>query len=182
MLNDAVPVLVQGISNRYRFRCQNFTSYHNYHVPCRQTMLIPAKTFAEKSLQRIALHRLWYLFLGNRKSESRAFNLVFRNQDCNTGVATSDIILKNLLEFACAGQSQPSWKRLADAIFHFKVSGALCLLPDAHELHCGHRGFACAREIRAFWHALYYSADMYVSCQAPRLTGCRFQQGATMYW
>ena len=66
--------------------------------------------------------------------------------------------------------------------FTVKVSDAPCLWRDAHELHCDRRGFACAREIRAFWHASNYSADMYVSCQAPRLTGCRFQQGATMYW
>jgi hypothetical protein len=66
-------------------------------------MLIPAKAFAKQPLQRIAFYRRWNLFPGDRKSEPRVLSPVFRNQDCNTGVATSDIILKNLLEIDCAG-------------------------------------------------------------------------------
>jgi len=103
LLDDAVPMLVQGISNFSRLSCQNFTSYHNNHVSCRQPMLIPAKAFAKQPLQRIAFYRRWNLFPGDRKSEARVHSPVFRNQDCNTGVATSDIILKYLLEIDCAG-------------------------------------------------------------------------------
>jgi hypothetical protein len=49
-------------------------------------------------------------------------------------------------------------------------------------LHYDHREFAYAHETRAFWHVLNYWVGMYVSSQTPRLTICRFQQGATMYW
>ena len=103
MLDDTVPMLVQGISNLCRFSCQNFTSYHNNHVSCRQPMLIPAKALAKKPFQRIAFYRFRHLFPGNRKSEARDLTPIPRNQDCNTGVATSDIVLKYLLELESAG-------------------------------------------------------------------------------
>jgi len=71
-------------------------------------MLIPAKAFAKQSLQRITFYRCWYLLPGNRKSEAGigpawTRSPLFRNQDCNTGVAAADIILKYLLKVECAG-------------------------------------------------------------------------------
>ena len=103
MLDDAVPVLLQGLSNLCRFSRQNFTSNHNYHIPCRQPMLIPAKAFAKQSFQRIALHRPGYLFPGNSESQARTVTRILRNQDCHPGVAASNIVLKNLLEIDRAG-------------------------------------------------------------------------------
>jgi len=66
-------------------------------------MLIPTKTLAKKPLQRIALYRFGHLFPGNRKSEARVDTPILRNQDCNTGVAASGIVLKYLLEIESAG-------------------------------------------------------------------------------
>ncbi len=103
MLDDAVPVLVQGISNLCRFNCQNFTSNHNNYVSCWQPMLISAKALAKKALQRIAFYRFRHLFPGNRKSEARIRTPILSNQNCNTGVATSDIVIKYLLEIESAG-------------------------------------------------------------------------------
>ena len=98
MLDDAVPVLLQSTSNLGRFGCQNLASNHNYHIPCRQAMLIPAKAFAKQSLKRIALNCSLYLLSGDRKAEAGAGARISRNQDCHPGVAMSNIIFKNLLE------------------------------------------------------------------------------------
>lgn len=103
MLDDAVPMLVQGIFNLGRLSCQNFTSYHNYHVSCRQPMLILAKAFAKQSFQCIAFYRPGHLFSGYRKTETGVSALILRNQNSNTGVATSEIVLEYLLEIYRAG-------------------------------------------------------------------------------
>ncbi len=103
MLDDAVPMLVQGFSNLCRVGCQYLTSNHNHHVPCRQTMLILAKTFTKQPLQRIALYRLRNLFPGNSESETRVASRFLSDQDCDTGVAPSNIVLKYLLELDRAG-------------------------------------------------------------------------------
>ena len=61
-------------------------------------MLILAKTLAKQPLQRIALYRLRNLFPGYSESETRMVSLFFSDQDCNTGVAPSNIVLEYLLE------------------------------------------------------------------------------------
>jgi len=103
LLDDAVPMLVQGCSDLCRFGCQYFTSHHNHHVSGRQPKLIPAKAFTKQSLQHIAFYRGRYLFPGDRKPEARALARFIRNQNCNTGIATSDIVLKYLLEIDRTG-------------------------------------------------------------------------------
>jgi len=103
LLDDAVPVLLQRVSNICGFGCQNLASYHNYHIPCWQAMLIFAKAFAKQPFQRIALDCFFYLFPGDCKAEARARTRIFCNQDCHPGIATSNIVLKYLLEIARAG-------------------------------------------------------------------------------
>jgi len=103
LLDDAVPVLLQGISNFCRFSCQNLTPYHNDDVSRRQSMLIPAKTLAKKPFQRIPVYRFSDLFPGDGKSEARAVARIFSNQNCHPVIATSNIVLKYLLKIDCAG-------------------------------------------------------------------------------
>ena len=66
-------------------------------------MLILAKTLAKQPLQRITLYRLRNLFPGYSESETRMTSRFFTDQDCNTGVAPSNIVLKYLLELDRAG-------------------------------------------------------------------------------
>ena len=61
-------------------------------------MLISTKAIAEQALQFIAFHCLCYLFTRYRKTQTRTIASLFTNQDCNTGIAASNIILKYLLE------------------------------------------------------------------------------------
>ena len=103
MLDNAVPMLVQGFSNLCRIDCQYLTSNHTHHVSRRQTMLILAKTLSKQSLQRIALYRPRNLFPGYSESETRMASRFFSDQDRNTGVAPSSIVLKYLLELDRAG-------------------------------------------------------------------------------
>lgn len=103
MLDNAVPMLVQGFSNLCRVGCQYLTSNHNHHVSCRQTMLILAKTFTKQPLQRIALYCLRNLFPGYGESETRMATRFVSDQDCDTGVAPANIVLKYLLELDRAG-------------------------------------------------------------------------------
>ena len=103
MLDNAIPMLVQGFSNLCRIGRQYLTSNHNHHVSRRQTMLIFAKTLTKQPLQRIALYRLRNLFPGDSESETRVVSRFFSDQNCETGVAQSNIVLKYLLEIDRAG-------------------------------------------------------------------------------
>ena len=103
MLDNAIPMLVQGFPNLCRIGRQYLTSNHNHHVSRRQTMLILAKTLTKQPLQRIALYRVRNLFPGDSESETRVISRFFSDQDCNTGVAPSNIVLKYLLELDRAG-------------------------------------------------------------------------------
>jgi hypothetical protein len=62
-------------------------------------MLILAKTLAKHSFQRVSLYCAGYLFARNRESEPRLATRISSYQDRNTGIATSNIVLKNLLKF-----------------------------------------------------------------------------------
>ena len=103
MLDDAVPVLLQGISNLCRFSCQDLMPYHNHYVSCRQSMLVPAETFTKKPFQRVAAYRFSDLFPGDGKSEARAIARMFSDQNRHPVIATSNIVLKYLLKIDCAG-------------------------------------------------------------------------------
>lgn len=118
MLDDAVPVSLQAGPDLRGPRRQNFTSHHNHHVSRRQTVPVPAKAFAKQAFQCIPFYRLRDLFTRYCKSEARVFTLSCSDQDGYTIVAATNIVLKYLLKIDRAGQSQPSWKRLADSIRH----------------------------------------------------------------
>jgi hypothetical protein len=61
-------------------------------------MLIFAKALPKQPFQRIPFHRRWYLFSCYRKPEARAYTRISTYQDRDTGVTTSNIVLKNLLK------------------------------------------------------------------------------------
>lgn len=103
MLDDAVPVLLQGISNFCRFSCQNIASYHNHHVSRRQAMLVSAKTLAKQPFQRVPVYRFSDLLPGDGKSEARAVARIFRDQYRHPVVATSNIVLEYLLKVDGSG-------------------------------------------------------------------------------
>jgi len=119
LLDDTVPVSFQAGPDLRRPGRQNFSSYHNYHVPRRQLVLVSAKAFAEQAFQCVTLYRPGDLLACDRKAEARTFTFSDPDQDGYTVVAATKIVFKYLLKIDRAGKSQPSWKRLADSIGHF---------------------------------------------------------------
>jgi hypothetical protein len=65
-------------------------------------MPVFAKALPQQPFQRITLHRGWYLFACYRKPDARACTRIFTNQERNTVIANSNIVLKNLLKIDCA--------------------------------------------------------------------------------
>lgn len=81
-------------------------------------MLHLTEAFAKQSFQPVPLYRRWYLFSRYRESKARSVTDFPSDQDRNTGIGTSKIILENLLKLKSTRQSQPSWKRLVRAHTH----------------------------------------------------------------
>lgn len=108
MLDDAIPMSVQGASNPGSVARQNFSPDHDYHVSRRQPRPVFAKALAQQAFQRVTLYRFGHLFAGDRKTEARVVACILANQDRQASVANAKIILKYLLKLVRARQSQPS--------------------------------------------------------------------------
>jgi len=119
LFDDAVPVSLQAGPDFGGLLRQNLPSYHNYHVSRRQAVPVFSKTLAKQAFQGIALHRPGNLFTRYGEADTRRLAFAVPDQNGDTVVAATKIVLENLLVVARAGQSQPSWKRLADSIGHF---------------------------------------------------------------
>lgn len=65
-------------------------------------MTIFAKALPKHPFQRITLYCCWYLFARYRKPYARACPCIFTNQERDTVIANSNIVLKNLLKIDCA--------------------------------------------------------------------------------
>ena len=81
-------------------------------------MLIPAKTLPKQALEAITIHRGRHLLAGDRKTEARMFTGSFTDQDGNTRVAASKIVLKDLLEILRSRKPQLPGKRLTGRVIH----------------------------------------------------------------
>jgi len=61
-------------------------------------MPVFTKALSQQPFEHIALHCGWYLFACYRKSDTGTYTRIFTNQERDTVVANSNIVLKNLLK------------------------------------------------------------------------------------
>jgi len=61
-------------------------------------MLRFTEAFTKQPFQLVPLYRCWYLFTRYRKSQARTVTGFSSDQNRNTGISTSKIVLKNLLK------------------------------------------------------------------------------------
>jgi hypothetical protein len=61
-------------------------------------MLVFTEAFPKQTFQRISPYRGRHLLSCQRKSEAGAYTAIISNQDSNTGVTATNIILKYLLK------------------------------------------------------------------------------------
>ncbi len=76
-------------------------------------MLLPTEAFPDQAFDGVPLHRLAYLFFGNRKTQSRVFTGRVANQNCQINICEAFIFLKYLLKISGTNQPQLAVKRLA---------------------------------------------------------------------
>jgi len=81
-------------------------------------MLRFTEAFAKQSFQLVPFYSCWYLFTRYRKSQARSVTGFSSNQDRNTGISTSKVVLKNLLKLESTRKSRPPGERLTDARTH----------------------------------------------------------------
>ena len=108
MLDDAIPMSVQGLSNPGSVARQDFSPDHDYHVSRRQARPVLAKALAQQAFQRVTLYRFRHLLAGDRKPEARVVACILADQDRQASVAAAKVILKYLLKLDRARQSKPS--------------------------------------------------------------------------
>ena len=75
-------------------------SYHDYHVPRRQSVLSFAKTFAKQPLESISADGPGHLFARNSKPQAWTLTRLSSYQDRDAGIGTAKIILEYLLKLA----------------------------------------------------------------------------------
>ena len=79
---------------------------HDDEIARRQAVSLSSKTLAKQAFQPVSPYRSRYLFARNREAKPGAFTRLATHKDRDTGVGAAEIVLKYLLEFDGARESE----------------------------------------------------------------------------